>query len=200
MTELQAVNRILRAINQSPVAATGSGVNVLVDAAEDTLDEVKQEVQGEGWWYNTEHDVEVDEAAGVITLTGLTYPVLAADATDQSKNYVKRGSTLYDLDEHTNAFDTGTTVKLSIIWDMDWGDMPELVSQYIAARAASRVAETFDRDRVLLKSLQGREEQLRRAMLSEDERQADANFLQDERNTAAGTMYGGRGPIEQGWI
>lgn len=197
MTELQALNRVLVAINQAPVTATGSGVNVLVNAAEDILAESKKEIQAEGWWYNTECDVSISESGGAITLPTTA---LSADATDPSKNYVKRGTTLYDLDNHTATWATGVSVKLTIVYDLAWTDMPDLVASYVAAKAASRLAETYDRDPALVRSLRSREAELRIRMLSEDEKQSDANLLVDDPNLAAASQYGGRGPIERGWV
>ena len=53
-TKIDAVNRILSNIGQSPVTVLDSG-NPLVEMAELVLDEISSAVQSEGWMYNTEY-------------------------------------------------------------------------------------------------------------------------------------------------
>ena len=55
-TELDAVNQILSAVGQAPVT-TLDLQNPEVYTVLQTLRDVSREVQSEGWYFNTEHDV-----------------------------------------------------------------------------------------------------------------------------------------------
>lgn len=191
LTELDAVNRALVAVNQTPLSSLGQGTHALGAVAEIILDEVVQEVQAEGWWFNTEYSVTyTPNSSNEIELGD---DVLAADGSSATSNYIKRGNRLYDLDNHTKTFTSD--VELDVIKHLDWADLPLLCKAYMAARVASRIMESYDRDTGAVRNAQGREELARQKMLQEDTKQADANMLTDDP-TVVTSLSGSRGVLE----
>ena len=60
--KLAAVNEMLEAIHEYPVAALDTGGTSIAADAETMLDRYDERIQAEGWHQNTEHDIEIDRA------------------------------------------------------------------------------------------------------------------------------------------
>ena len=58
MTKLQAVNQMLRSINEQPVSQLASG-EIDAERAEDILDETSRRIQATGWHSNTRRHVPI---------------------------------------------------------------------------------------------------------------------------------------------
>ena len=56
MTELKAVNQMLRSISEQPVSQLGSG-QIDSDNAEEVLEEVSRRIQSQGWHANARRGV-----------------------------------------------------------------------------------------------------------------------------------------------
>lgn len=132
-TKLEAVNIMLSTIGESPVNSLSSG---LVDAemAETILNSVSREVQGQGWNFNREFALTVGP-----TLDGeIVIPnnVLRADATLTPDSYdlVQRGSRMYDKKNHT--FKISREVKLDLVVQLEFEELPEVARRYIAIKAS----------------------------------------------------------------
>ncbi len=59
MNTLSAVNRLLRAIHEAPVAALDTGTSSVAGLAEAYLDEANLEIQSEGWAVNREEEISM---------------------------------------------------------------------------------------------------------------------------------------------
>jgi hypothetical protein len=132
-TKLEAVNIMLSTIGESPVNSLSSG---LVDAelAETILNNTSRTVQAEGWHFNREYDLGLTpNLSGEIKLPN---NVLRADASYEpySKDLVQRGDRMYDKKEHT--FKINDTVKLDIVVELEYEDLPEVAKRYISIKAA----------------------------------------------------------------
>lgn len=132
-TKLEAVNIMLSTIGESPVNSLSSG---LVDAemAETILNSVSREVQGQGWNFNREYELVMGP-----TLDGeIVIPnnVLRADATNTPDSYdlVQRGNRMYDKRNHT--FKIKREVKLDLVVQLQFEELPEVARRYIAVKAA----------------------------------------------------------------
>jgi hypothetical protein len=132
-TKLEAVNIMLSTIGEAPVNSLSSG---LVDAelAETILNTVSKNVQSDGWNFNREYDYTITPTAkGEINLPS---NILRADAALEpySKDLVQRGTRMYDKKEHT--FNIGMPVKLDVVFELDFADIPEVAKRYITIKAA----------------------------------------------------------------
>ena len=132
-TKLEAINIMLSTIGESPVNSLNSG---LVDAemAETMLANISKSVQGEGWHFNREEAFPVSpNVSGEVIIPSNT---LRADASlaANSKDLIQRGTRMYDKKNHT--YNIGETVKLDLIIELDFTELPEVARRYIAIKAA----------------------------------------------------------------
>jgi hypothetical protein len=132
-TELDAVNQMLDVIGEAPVTSVDD--TGLVDAAmaRDLLRRVSREVQGRGWHFNTDEDVELlpTTPAGNVLVP---VDALRIDPADPTVDAVPRGGRMWDRKNLTYEFTL--PVKVHIVRLLPFEDMPESARQYIALRAA----------------------------------------------------------------
>lgn len=131
-TKLEAVNIMLSAIGEAPVSSLSSGL-VEAEVAETILNTVNKEVQSKGWNFNTDYNKSFPKDSNGEIALGTD--VLKADATlsANSKDLVQRGSKMYDRKNHTFVIDAA--VKLDVVVELDFTDVPEVAKRYIILRA-----------------------------------------------------------------
>ena len=134
-TELEAINTMLSTIGEAPISTVeDSGV---IDAvmARQILRSVDREVQARGWHWNTDK--------GFLLLP--TFPekhielpptLLRIDSVLDTSNVdvVQRGKRLYDRRNHTYTFDA--PIKVDMVVQLAFDELPEAARQYITIRAA----------------------------------------------------------------
>lgn len=174
-TKLDAVNTMLSAIGEAPVNSLSSGL-VEAEVAETILNTVDREVQSQGWHFNTEYKKSfAQDTNGEIPLGN---DILRADAhlDANSKNLVQRGLRMYDRKNHT--FAINEAVKLDVVAQLDFEDMPEVAKRYVTLKA-TRVFQ----DRVVgsntLHDFQERDEQMALMELKEFDARSDDNNIFD---------------------
>ena len=174
-TKLQAVNRILSNIGQSPITTLESG-NPLVNTAELVLDEINNAVQSEGWVFNVEYGYPfVPNTDGYIEVA---QDVLALDSQPGSNNFtVIRNGKLYDKANHTFQWDG--TQRLDVIWLYDFEQLPEVFRQYITIRAANVYAGRTVASKEAVQFGAKEEAYARAAVIEYDTQQGDYNIFQD---------------------
>ena len=177
-TKLEAVNRILSNIGQSPVTVLDSG-NPLVEMAELVLDEVSSAVQSEGWIFNTEYQYPfMPDKANNIVIPDNVLALDSSAASDPNCFLVIRSSKLYDKYNHTFIFKDKQL--LDVVWLFDFTDVPEAFREYITIRAANVFAGRSVGSQEAVAFGQ-REEVLARATAIEyDTQQGDYNIFQNK--------------------
>lgn len=140
-TELQAVNVMLEAISQSPVASLASeDTNTDAETALKRLYEANREVQKDGWHCNQEFNRVIDPGEdGTITLPLNTLKVRRvyfAGTGGDDMDLVQRGQKLYD--RMGKGFNVGLPVTIDITVLLAFTDLPEDLRWYITVRAARR--------------------------------------------------------------
>lgn len=110
--KLDAVNEMLAAIGEYPVAALDTGGDSLAALAEDLLDRVDETIQEQGHYENTESDIELEPDDD--DYIQVDADVLRIDTWGPSawKNVDVRNDRLYDLDEQTDEFDDNLFVQI----------------------------------------------------------------------------------------
>jgi hypothetical protein len=133
LTELNAINIMLRGIGQSPVTSAGLQHPHAI-AAKNTFDILNEEVQADGWWFNEDIAVTlVQDSAGEIILPA---NVLRADPTAKNlpnnvtSNLVQRGTRMYD--PVNNTFVIGDSVDVDITFFLAYENLPYPAQVYIA--------------------------------------------------------------------
>lgn len=134
-TELEAVNVMLTAAGEAPVASlVATGIYPLTQAKQ-ILTETSRVVQSRGWHFNTLYEYPlVRNGSGNIVLPDNTLEVRVEDAKHTPHTPVLRGVRLFDSKARTYVFPrdfVGTVVEL-----LAWDDLPQAARHYITIRAA----------------------------------------------------------------
>ncbi|EEE42834.2 hypothetical protein [Roseibium alexandrii] len=169
LSKLDAVNRMLDAIGESPVNSLESGLGD-AENAERILDNTNMDVQQKGWYANTERGVTLSRSiSGEIFLPNNTLKVDTV-GIDKSRQVVKRKNRLYDLDNKTYIFNK--SLSCDIVYQLAWDELTYTLQRYITAMAA----RTFQRVSPTSTSLD--------QMIREELTEAWADLLDEESETA----------------
>lgn len=171
--DLEAVNIMLSVIGEAPV---NSIVGTTADAsiAHNILKEISREVQSKGWLCNTEYDVPLNrDNNDQIPLPTNTLRV-QVQLIGANRTPVQRGNRLYDTQSRTYEF--SSDLKGTIVYYLDFTDLPEVLRRYITIRAA----------RVFQDRMMGAE--TTHAYTAVDEQQAFQLALNAEAITRGATM------------
>jgi len=134
MTQLDAVNKCLEGIWETPVSTLESSGIESVASAKRVLNSVLRSVQSRGWAFNTDDDlVLTPDINGFIQLPDNTLEV-KTQGVDAYKNYVQRGQRLYDRVNHVFTFTQAVHVRLISL--LDFEDLPSCAREYIGLMAA----------------------------------------------------------------
>ena len=138
-TKLEAINELLEAIGESPVnSATNTGL-VEADLASSRIDKISRQVQKRGWHWNTLKDYVLEpDISNNIQLPASTVEVDTVGSSAH-KDYVQRGTRLYDRDNNTFTITDPVVVDITLLLDFD--DLPENARDYIVMRAARKFQE-----------------------------------------------------------
>jgi len=174
-TELSAVNSILGSIGQSPIT-TIEYENPEIAFIYNLLKEVNQDVQNEGWHFNTEYHVEHIANNSTISIPN-TYLRFDLNENEVFKNYdlVRRDGKLYDLIDHTNKFTD--TLYLDIVHFQKFEDIPPVFRRYIISRASVRAATQLVNNSDLVRLLQVQEQQARASCMEYECQQGDHSYM-----------------------
>lgn len=134
ITELDAVNIILRNDGEAPVASLDeNGFSEAADA-QAALEEVSRTVQDGGWAFNTDFDRKLSPDLNDEIILPADTLWVKPTYTDEAMTIVERGRKLYDLANNTYTF--SQPVHLDICQMLDFPDLPSAARYYITIRAA----------------------------------------------------------------
>ena len=150
-----------------------------VAIALNTLREVSREVQAEGWSFNKEYDYPItpdnnDEIK--IPSNVLQMDLNTTRTVNLNRDSINRGGKLYDRMAHSYKW-TDETVYVDILWELDWGSIPEPVQAFITARAASIVSSRIIGDPNQYQMLQQKEAFARAMALEYETSQGDYTYF-----------------------
>lgn len=129
LTELNIINEMLAATGTAPVTASDTRHPSYVKAS-NKLDVVSGAVQNLGYWFNTTYaTLNLSDDNEIFVPKG----TLSVDAVKRKINVTKRGQRLYNLD--TRNFEFEEAVKVKLVTQLDFEDMPDTVKQYIRQKA-----------------------------------------------------------------
>lgn len=180
LTKLTAINTVLSNIGQAAVTTIDND-NPMVVMASNTVDEVSNSVQSEGWVFNTERDYPFTPNPDNRIVIPSNVLQLDTDYTSDCDVVIREGF-LYDKRLHTYNFDS--QVQLNVVWLVEFDDMPEAFKQYVTMRAANLFAGRAVGSKEAVKFGEREEAQARAALLEYETQQGDYNMLgtQDNRN------------------
>ena len=169
-----------RAMTQSIVTSrVETPTNPDVAIALNTLREVSREVQAEGWTFNKEYDYPITPDSN--NEVNIPSNVLQMDLNqsytqNMDRDSVNRGGKLYDRTAHSYKW-LDETLYVDIIWEFDWGSIPEPVQAFIVARAASIVSSRIIGDGTQYQMLQQKEAFARAMAMEYETSQGDYSFF-----------------------
>jgi hypothetical protein len=146
MTELEVVNKMLRAVDLAPVNSITGTLDLEAGAAVARFSEINRLVQTMGWDFNTREEVKyLRNVSNEVTL-GTNVLSFKPVGNTRFKDYTMRGGKVYDRGQVNNVT-TGTTLLenpiLTIVELLEFTDLPQAARDYIAERAV-REHERFD--------------------------------------------------------
>jgi hypothetical protein len=133
-SKLEAVNTMLTSIGEIPVSSITSATTNDVSIAIQILDHVSREVQSRGWFFNTDINYSlVPTNNNEIVLPANTLRVELAESS-RLHNYVERNRKLYD--RVNNTYTISGTVKVNIVFLLDFEELPEVARHFVMIRAS----------------------------------------------------------------
>lgn len=191
-SQLEAVNSMLTAIGEAPVnSISPSSLTQDAAIALNVLEEINREVQAIGWYFNREFKVVLTRDSN--NQIPVTDNMMEVDADTIEHPYIEvtmRGKFLYDIAKETgNRLEFDTDLTSTIVYLLEFTDLPQPARQYITTRAArvlaDRVVGSADLSRMLRE-----DENLAMERLNESEaRMADSNYLDDPRSQWSKNRY-----------
>lgn len=132
LTELEAVNEVLASIGESPVNTLENPSNVDVINCIRILRNINRSVQSKGWTFNKieSYTLNPDKTTKKIRWMPNILYVVGTDGV----HYTRRGEFLFDFDNQTDTFDNA--IDVTIIFFVDFENMPDPMRAYITAKAA----------------------------------------------------------------
>lgn len=179
MIKTDAINLCLRYIGEAPLP---SGITidsldpqheaVIIDTI---IDDVSKREQMNGWWFNKESwTFTPDSSTNKINIppTLLSFRSTAGD-------YIVRGGVLYDRTNKTYSFITA--VEASVIWNIDFDTLPDIMAQYVAFVSAQEAQILFNGDSFVDKDLLTKVARTRIAVIKEHSNQSGFNLIKGSR-------------------
>lgn len=133
MRELDAVNLTLEALGESRVTDINTS-NPSAGLARSALARNRRGLLSTGYWFNVVEREITPTADGFIKVPWNQLAVY--DACSDSKYGVRNGN-LYDLVEQNEYFDS--SVKIKVVLDLDFEDLPEHAAMWIANYTTAQV-------------------------------------------------------------
>lgn len=184
MSELEAVNIILAAVDESPVASLElSGLKPLTDARS-ALTEASRLVQSIGWKFNTEYDFPVSRAVdGSITLPSGMLEVDINDECLSRVDPVQRGQRLYDAKNHTYTF--AEDLKGTAVFFLGWDELPQAARHLVTVKAARILQGRYSVTDGSARFSEADEQAALVALNEHESRVGDHNMLRDSWSVAS---------------
>ena len=155
-TEIAIVNNIRRMIGERPITALNG--DSMASEAVRMLRKTSTELQGRGWWFNTEVDVEFTADSNGRLATAGMLSVELNEYDTRIKN-VSGTKYLYDLKEKSHTSFSGT-YKGTVIYERDLDDIPQKFQEYLEVRVAILLTEMYPRDGIDIQRLPRIEKEL----------------------------------------
>lgn len=175
MTELEAVNEILRASGDSPVLSLTEPLRMEVSAAKDILKSTNRMFQSKGWHFNHEEAYPLQpDVDGFVNVTDNMLSV-RLNAAYRTFDMAVRGAKLYNKTDHTFTFTE--TLKYDVTWYLPFEEMPQAARDYVTLLAARRFQAGYVGSDALYKFTAEDEAEALAAFLQADQMAGDYNML-----------------------
>ena len=186
ITKLDAVNSILAVIGEMPVTTLEGTLNADAVLASRMLEDVVRDVLVEGWYFNTDHNIELTpDVNGNIELADTVINADVDPRYSMDVDVVQRGNRLYDKKNHTYTF-TKPLEGVSMTFYLEFDELPASAKQYALGLAKVKFQSNVLGDSALHQMLLQDLQKARTALVAEDIRQSDRNLLDTYPNSRMG--------------
>lgn len=169
-SELDAVNEMLDAIGEAPIASLDEG-GADVQTALNRLRSETRKLQMQSWSFNSEETYTLSpDEDGEIAL-----PANALRIDGSSEPVVERGRKLYNTEDQTFVFTDDVDVDLVIALDFD--ELPEHARAYATAIAVRKFHRSMQGDAQTAQEMERDEQKARAAFLEAEADVGDHNVL-----------------------
>jgi hypothetical protein len=148
LTELEAVNKVLRAVGEAPVSSVDSQ-NPYAVSAREIIKEKNKDIQSQGWWFNTQRDLKL--SPDLQKYIGVPSNTLAIHQDEEDGYLAVRGDSLFNLKDNTFFFEEPVVIDIIEMVNFDY--LPFVASKVITASAAVEMQRAYEMDRYRLDSL-----------------------------------------------
>lgn len=182
-TRLDAINYVIGSIGLAPVEAEDA-YNLDVAQASQLIDAVSRDIQnnrGSGFWFNREKNWKLspDPVTGTLSVPNVALSIYRFNEYNQQQKIATRGRQLYDTEEH--GFDmrplvnSDGYVRLMIITQLDFEDLPQTAKWAITTMAAVKFASRVEMDMNRVQVLGQEAQDAMWSLESEETSQANVN-------------------------
>ena len=146
-TELDAVNTILSAVGEPPITSLSDPKNADAAIAQNVLTEITREIQTMGWHFNTQYNVsfqpdsskQIVLAENIVRIDLVDHGIVTQDVNrnttvTDTRDITQRGDKLFD--RTNNTYDFETEVVATVIYLLDFTELPEPARRYANIKAA----------------------------------------------------------------
>lgn len=194
MLLLDAVNLTLRTMGESNVQALNSA-HPKIAAILSEIDTVSMRLQRRGWWFNTAERTLEPETTGPdtgkvdVSAYDFVSPVL------RYQDYFPRAG--FMIDRRDDSF-VGQAFKANVRWsypttELDWANMPDSFTDYVAAEAALSFSSNYDADTLQIQKLSAQLAAARNSANADHTRYSRVNlFTSGSAGSAISRNYGRR--------
>lgn len=179
-TKLDAVNRMLASIGQTPVNSLDvSGIRD-VAIAELAIDNTTQEVLEHGWSWNTDYEymLPLDLNGNILIPSNALY----VEPSDRQLDYVPRYDNgvhkMYNRKDKTFTFTQG--LEVDITWAQPFNELPSPARTYIATRAARIFQSQVIGSQILFQFTELHEREALAKLQKLENRQKNLNILESD--------------------
>jgi hypothetical protein len=171
-TELLEVNKVMRFIGEPPVTALND--NSLASECVRLLRDTDTELQGRGWWFNIEEDVELTPNPANNTIL-IPSSMLSLEINNYDTRIITIVSSRFLYDLSKKSFESWTSaIKAKSILKRTLIDTPQKYREYLSVRVAILLTELYPQSGVDIQRLPKMEAELRAYF--KDREFDDANY------------------------
>lgn len=176
MTEIEALNMLLRLVGASPVNDLESK-QPDVPNAKATLNRLRKQLQQRGWWFNMDYGVQlVRDVTGFIEV-----PTSYLSIIPPAQSYfVERGNRLYNLETNSYIFTEDVQVDRAVR-ELQWDEQPSIMQTYVAYAAGAQFIRDELEDAVKQRDLEKSAAQALIAVQKQDLEEGRYNMFSQAR-------------------
>lgn len=153
-TTLDVVNDCLAIMGEAPLNTIAED-HAFKQAALTQLDRNNRNIQAQGWWFNQELlTIAANPLDNRLYLPNDAGSFIVLDRTKLDE-YAQRGRVIYNLSKGTDIFSPGFSLKVQLIRQLAFEDLPNSANAFIAGKSVLDFQLQYDGDSTKTRELKG---------------------------------------------